>query len=93
MLGHFADGSLVLERFSVGETIVPMLIGLAFIGGIGYTIKTGLFRWKGGGCIYRSQEPVAFWFWVSVFTLVGLFGVLMGLVGLLRYWELIPKAD
>jgi hypothetical protein len=79
---------LYWNGFPVGETIGPMTVGGAFLVGIGYTIKTGIFRWRGGDRIYRNQEPFAFWFWVSVFGAAGLFVFSLGCLGLLRYFNL-----
>jgi hypothetical protein len=77
---------LYWNGFPVGNTIGPMIVGGIFLTGICYTIKTGVFNWKGGGHTYRNQEPFAFWFWVSVFTILGLFAIFVGLLGLLKYW-------
>jgi len=62
---------LYWNGFPVGNTIGPMLVGTMFIIGMGYTIKTGVLQWKGGDRTYRNEQPVAFWFWVSAFALVG----------------------
>ena len=62
-----------------------MLIGLIFVGGMCYTIKTGVFYWRGGGRMYRNKEPFAFWFWVSVFMVVGLFAITVGFLGFFRH--------
>lgn len=69
---------LYWNGFPIGETILPMAVGTIFLIAIGYTIKTGVLQWKGGGRTIRSQEPIAFWFWVLFFALVGLFAFLVG---------------
>ncbi|MFO1514076.1 MAG: hypothetical protein U1F83_14360 [Verrucomicrobiota bacterium] len=61
---------------------MPILIGLGFMVGMGFSIKTGVLNWKGGGKMFRNQEPVAFWFWILVFLVAGLFSLLIGLVEL-----------
>ena len=76
---------LFWNGFPVGETIGPMIVGAIFLVAIGYMIKTGIFRWKGGGRIYRNQEPLAFWFWISVFAAVGLFTFFLGCLKLLGH--------
>ena len=77
---------LYWNGFPVGETIGPMTVGGGFLVAIGYTIKTGIFRWRGGDRIYRNQAPVAFWFWVTVFGWFGLFAFLFGCVKLLGHF-------
>jgi hypothetical protein len=76
---------LYWRGFPVGETFAPTSVGLIFILGMCYTIKTGVFYWKGGGRTYRNQEPIAFWLWVSVFMIVGLLSVAIGIVGFFKH--------
>lgn len=77
---------LFWNGFPVGHTIAPIAIGTMFIVMICYTIKTGVFQWKGGGRTLRNQEPFAFWFWVSVFAAVGLLAIFVGSIKLLKHF-------
>jgi hypothetical protein len=81
----FSMGVLYWKGFSIGKTVMPMLVGLLFIVGMGYSIKTGVINWKGGGRMYRNEQPFAFWFWVSIFMTVGLFTFAIGFVELFNH--------
>jgi hypothetical protein len=80
----FSMGVLYWKGFSIGKIVMPILIGLSFIVGMCYSIKTGVINWKGGGRMYRNQQPFVFWLWVSIFLTVGLLAIAMGFVGFFK---------
>jgi hypothetical protein len=73
---------LFWRGFPIGKTILPMFVGFIFLLGTRFSIKTGALNWRGGGQTVRSEKPIAFWFWISVFTLAGLLSIAIGIAKL-----------
>jgi hypothetical protein len=83
-LAVLSIGFVWWRGFPVGGTIVPIFIGVGFIIGVCLTVKNGVIRWRGGGRTYRTEEPFAFWIWVSIFAFFGLFSVIAGIGGFFK---------
>jgi hypothetical protein len=77
-------GLLAWRGFPVGKTVMPMVVGTAFVAMSCYNVRRGLITWKGGGTTYRRARPFEFWFWITVFILVGLLAIFAGATELLK---------